>query len=422
MTTEFYSSTTPEHIDKFTFSKAASYLGKVFFILTFLLILTLPLFQMYTNTFLIPATNENRNLAAPPSLDKMQHPTEFISQGQKWFDDHYGFRDLLIRVKAEIDYRLFHVSDHVYIGKDDWLIYKDVIEVEQPLVNALTDKQLSMAMTNLAALRDYLAKRDIKLIVITTQLKDTFYPEFFPELAPMKRHNRFNDFREKMHAFPGITYIDATEILMKLKQKRPIFHKTDTHWNEPAAAEIAAILVDKIAAAENKPVPFWRVPLKIAERDFIGGESNSLPLFNAIIERGLFIDRTPPYTYTEKTNNKALVSITRMTSKKHNLLPPTLMYSDSFVGAMYKAGLPDHFSVLYSAHTDTPLSTVLTNLPSGTRYFVYQFIESKLIGLVYLFQQNGELISESEYKQRISSLIQTLQNGSRTSQLLPKTT
>ena len=61
-----------------------------------------------------------------------------------------------------------------------------------------------------------------------------------------------------------------------------------------------------------------------------------------------------------------------------NLLPPVVMFGNSFLDHYVTAGIQSYLSAVYRArNNDKNLSTVLTNLPDGTRYFVYNFLEPR---------------------------------------------
>jgi SGNH hydrolase-like domain, acetyltransferase AlgX len=343
----------------------------------FFVLLVLPLVQMATGFPRVPLLNENRKRERAPRLEEIVRPAAYISQAQKWFDDHYGYRDFLIRAKTQIDYSIFGVSDKVYIGKEGWLYLRNIIDREIPAEDAMTDADLRAVVKRFLELRDILQERGITLVVVTNQLKDKFYPEFLPYTGRRKMsHRRFDDFRTALHAIPGIIYIDSTEILESLKTERQIFHKTDLHWNDPAAAEVARILVNKIAEVEHLDVPFWRYPLKIKTEKMSGGEATFMPLFYPPNEQALFVaQKFPAVPYTYEIAKPPFEYIARLVGGE-NLLPPAVLCGDSFSDGMVRAGLVDHFQVLY--RTKSPPQDLISKLPFGVKYFIYQFIEVRL--------------------------------------------
>ena len=83
-----------------TFANRAGQIGISAIFFAFLL---LPGIQMVTGFPYISPLNENRIRARAPRFAEISGPVAFISQAQKWFSDHYGCRDWLIRAKTQID-------------------------------------------------------------------------------------------------------------------------------------------------------------------------------------------------------------------------------------------------------------------------------------------------------------------------------
>lgn len=355
--------------------------GRLAIIVAFVLMLALPLLQTMFHFASPRPVNENRELAPAPRWSDVLRPADFTLALQRWFQDHYGFRDLLIRLQTQLDYSVFGVSDRIHIGKNGWLYYRNVIDHEEPQIEAMTDRDLAATIASFAHLRDWLAARDIRFVVVTIQLKDRFYPEFLPITAEraLGRH-RFDDFRSHLHAVPGITYIDTTDTLLQLKQQRTIFHKTDFHWNDPAAFVITGQLVDAIAVAEHRPVPLWHQPLEIEQRDFSGGQANFMPLFRPPQEQALFLRLAAPDPNLQTMAvREPFEQITRMQGAAENLLGPTVVLSDSFFDGMIRAGLPDYFQSISRARIyHAPVDAVLRAIPEGTKTFILEFIEVSL--------------------------------------------
>ncbi len=350
----------------------------------FALLLLLPGLQMATRAIPVPPLDENRTAAALPALADLVDPAGFTRRLGTWFDDHYGFRTLLIRAKTQLDYSLFHTSDRIHVGRGGWLFYRSVIDQQEPAIEALGEPVLDQVVGSFARLRDWLAPRGIHLIVQTQQMKDRFYPETLPREAAFARsRHRFDDFRAKLATLPGITYLDTTPQLLALKAQRAVFHKTDFHWNDPAAFEAARTLVDTIAGLERRPLPFWNNELRITERRISGGEAMFMPLFHPPTESALFVQ--PTWDESRLTLDQAVPPfIWRFTAKDPDmgpggLLPATVIFGDSFTDGMTRSGLAMHFRQLsYARLYSVEFADVLRALPPGTRYLVVEFIEVAL--------------------------------------------
>jgi hypothetical protein len=354
--------------------------GRLAIVAAFLLLLVAPMIEMSTGLVPIEPLNENRDLAAAPQWRDLMRPIAFTSALQLWFRDNYGFRDLLIQLKTQMDYSLFNSSDRLHIGRDGWLFYRTVIDHEEAVVEAMSDAELDATTANFGRLRDWLGSRGIHLIVITNQLKDKFYPEYLPMTAAraLGRH-RFDDFRARLHKLPGITYIDTTDTLMLLKRQRPIFHKTDFHWNDPAAFVIGGQLVDAVAAIEHRPLPFFHNVLQIRVTDFSGGQAQFMPLFYPPHEQDLTVQPTWPDPHRVLTGGPPPFEFTSHTPPGGDLLPPITVFGDSFFDGIIGSGALDYFQFIARARLyHAPIEEVLRAIPSGTKFFVVQFIETAL--------------------------------------------
>ena len=356
------------------------------FVGLFFLLLVLPALQMATGAVRVAPLDENRSRAGFPDASALRRPSAYVAGLLAWFDDHYGFRDFLIRLKTQTDYSVFGASDRLHIGRDGFLFYRSMIDTSEVQVEALTDEQLDRAVRTFARLRDWSAARGIRLVVQTEQLKDKFYPEELPREAQFaRRRRRFDDFRAKLAALPGITYLDTTPLLIALKQVRPIYHKTDFHWNEPAAFAAAENLVDAIAALEGLALPFWTPKLRVVERPLSGGQALFMPLFRPPSETALFVDpdwddgaivwnaHVPPFEWEGAARDPA----------RRGLLPPTVFFGDSFVGGMRQAGLVSHFvDFRYAKLYGPTFEEVQRALPPDTKYLVVEFIEVSLLSWI----------------------------------------
>ena len=89
------------------------------FVLLFAAILAAPLLQMATHLVHEPLVDELRQphtISAPLGRLVAMDP-RLSDDVNGWFNDHFGLRSVLIRLKNEIDYQLFKTSDKVLIGR-----------------------------------------------------------------------------------------------------------------------------------------------------------------------------------------------------------------------------------------------------------------------------------------------------------------
>lgn len=344
----------------------------------FMLLLSLPAVQMVTGYPRLPAVVENRNLAPAPSLKSWVAVDKYTSDAVKWFNDHFGFRDFLIRAKTQIDYTVFGISTRVHVGKDGWFFYRSVMDVEKPKIELMLRKDADAVIEGTRHLANALSARGVKLIIIVAPMKDVYYSEHLPNTAKKLPDPRQVELLQgRFRAMKEIIFIDSEVILKEIAKKRNVFHKTDFHWNDPAAFEVARSLVNVIGKLEGKVNNVWTHQLEIEEKSFSGGEASFMPIFFPPKERGLFVKQnwiTPPFNYQEKQAPfEWIYEIKEPTG--HELLPITVV-GDSFFDGMSRSGIGVYFKKIYKAKfTDIGVAELAKSLPTDSKYLLLEFIE-----------------------------------------------
>ena len=338
----------------------------------------LPIAQMVVGFHLPNTVDENRKLALPPFFHSLQTLDQFAAEGVKWFNDNYGFRDLLIRTKTQIDYSIFGISTKVYIGKEGWLFYRSVMDVQKPLIDRLLLKESDAVINGTRKLAKTLDSKGIKLVILMTPMKDVYYSSYLPYgIKSLPSPRQVELLEARFRSMDEIIFIDSSLILKELSRHRNVFHKTDFHWNDPAAFEVAKILVDDLAKQEGKAMPFWTHKLEIVERKLTGGEASFMPIFLSPSENGLFVKQNwiqPPFKLFE--NSKPFVYIYEAQGDIKNDLQPITVLGDSFFDGMIRSGMWDYFKKVYRANwNSTDLNEILRNLPKDTKYLLLEFTE-----------------------------------------------
>ncbi|MBL8113413.1 MAG: hypothetical protein JNK60_11040, partial [Acidobacteria bacterium] len=296
----------------------------------FLLVLVAPGLQSLTGAFAIPVLDENRSRASRPVFTwhgVLSGDAPFGKQYEKYFDDHYGFRDFLIRAKHQIDFTVFHRSDEVLIGRDGYLFYRSVTEQQQLAQDLAWEGSKARLWKNLHDLHDHFAARGILFVVLPLPNKNTLYPELLPSWTIKRpKVTAFHHLRA-MLAKGDLPWVDAYQTLVDVKRDGQLFHRTDFHWNDVAAAFVGRALVDELGRRTDTGVR-WDVPVDRAPLvRFSGGEALSLGLFTPPREdtwvspprmsgRSRCEDRRDPFIYVCKLRRE--VQGTLLT-----LLPPT---------------------------------------------------------------------------------------------------
>lgn len=359
------------------------------FIVLFGAVLALPMVLTITDTELTEPLEENRVRAPFPELASCDIKLfdGCHKQVDGWFNDNYQPRDLLIKLKTQVDYSVFSISDKVHIGLDNWLFYRSVMDVEKVAVERITQEKFDGLLAEFDALDRYLKNKGIQLIVLPIPLKNAIYPELVPRSSPnLPEDGRYHELREWLAGHESILTIDAYQHMLERKEDARVFHKTDFHWNDPGGFLYAEKLVNMLWHYQSgEPTALWEQTLTIEERPFSGGQANFLPLLSAPEEQGLFLDVTwdhpkgihdhnPAeelwdYTYNGKGDRRA-----------H--LGTTVVIGDSFFDAMRRSGIDAYFSTVFKANNDArKFGEVYENIPEGTQFLILEFIEVSMFGL-----------------------------------------
>lgn len=373
-------------------------MARIVFVLGFIAVLWLPLAAMQSGFSGATALAENRKLAPLPQLSSWRNLDQSAKDGVKWFDDHFGFRDILVRAKTQIDYSVLGISSRIHLGTDGWLFYRSVMDVEKPATELMLRGQGELGratdqaavLAGARALAHKLAARGVQLIVMVAPMKDQYYGNYLPHTArQLPQPRQITALQEHLKQIPELIYLDSEPILRKAAQSRTVFHRTDFHWNAPAAFEVSQVLVNRLGQLEGRARPVWQHPLEIERRAFSGGEASFMPLFFPPTEQGLFVKPNwvePAHQLLRKQGPFEWVYKNRQPQSAP--LGTMVVLGDSFFDAMGESGTQIYFSNLYRARaSDTNLNAVLAALPPDTRYFFLEFIEVSNSAMTDLAQQ-----------------------------------
>ncbi len=358
-------------------------------VLAFAAVFLMPTFQWMTGVLPDSPLDEKRLAAPEPVWSQAGDLTEYLLGWQTWFNDRYPGRNLLIRAQTQIDFSLFAYSSQVHIGRNGWLFYRSVLDVQKPAFETLPEEELEAAVRNVRQLRDYLVDQGVFPLFLDNQLKDEFYGEMLPWSAPRRTSESQYHRSRRLEEELGQHYLDPTPILKNVAERRAIFHRTDFHWNDPAAFEVARRIVDILATEAGPPVQGWRWELEIETEVFAGGQSSFLPLFWPATEEGLFVKPSwPSRDVRHGFNEGPFEYVYAVAEPQPGDLPRTVVFGDSFFDGILRSGFAEHFAALHRARPNAvPLEEVVATLPEGTRFVVIQAIEA---GIAEWYRGNRE--------------------------------
>lgn len=157
-------------------------------------------------------------------------------------------------------------STQVLLGKEDWLFYKST-EDGDPIsdfqgINHYDEATMQAVADKLTNERNQFANYGIDFYILSIPNKSSVYPEYMPDTIERKDTTSRTDLLMKyLEENTDLNVVDAKPTLVKAKKKKPVYYKSDTHFNQIGAFVTVQALKDKIDGKTDslKDVKFDKV-------------------------------------------------------------------------------------------------------------------------------------------------------------------
>jgi alginate O-acetyltransferase complex protein AlgJ len=231
-------------------------------IVLFIAVLWIPLAGMALDLDRDDPSDENRTPAAWPALTWDWRSFREMPEGlTRYFEDHFAFRQRLVRWQAAARLRAFGVSssDAVINGRDGWLFYADDGALDDYAeAPPFTDAELEVWRRTLQDTSDWLRAQGIPYLFVISPDKHVVYPEFMPRAIRPTAISRIDQLVEHLRRHSTVRVLDLRPALLAGKEHERIYHRTDTHWNDRGAF----IGYQQIVQALAPDVPGLRPPAR----------------------------------------------------------------------------------------------------------------------------------------------------------------
>lgn len=327
------------------------------------------------------AVQELRPLTAFPSLWQggAMDIEKNYARFEKWFADHVGLRNLMIRAKNEIDYRLFRSSSRVYFGRDDQLFGRNIADIELPATERILDAPEKVEAVYHGAVRfsEKLKAQGITPLFVAPVQKQYFTGDSLPFFAPrLPEASNFMKLYERLNNSPDLHFVDVVGIIRAKQAEIPTYYRQDFHWTDLTALSVAAATVNRIAALEGSKNG-WRHPLEIQYEPFVGSEAR----FSALLSAGAL--QEPILKKTWKDRHAVVQHDPKLSGLEfetgmlddEELLPPTCMFGNSFSDGMLRAGIIEHFRRFTKLDRALPLQEVPRLVQGKCKYLIVQVLD-----------------------------------------------
>ena len=205
----------------------------IVFLSVFFVFLFLPLSYVSEDDV---SERENRVFSAHPHLwggETLNY--QYGRQFEKWFNDHFFGRDMLISLYMNIQKVVDGKgNNHVMVGSKNWLYSATsfVVSMYQN-TNLFSEKELQTAGSKMEEFVDEAHRHGVKEVYFYfSPDKETLYPEFYPayitKQGNVSRLQQLISFLHNKH--PRLKVLNYTSVLEKVKGKgEQIFCKTGSH-------------------------------------------------------------------------------------------------------------------------------------------------------------------------------------------------
>ncbi len=355
----------------------------------FVALICLPTLRSLTQPSPAQVGAENRPPAPAPEWRwKPEVLTVFPAKFEAFFDDRFGYRDLLVRWLSLARVRWLHTSPSakVVVGKKGWLYYTETpVGRDYDSVRPFTGEELAYWKQTLEQRRDWLAARGMRYYFVIAPDKQTIYPEMLPAaLRPRHGSVRLDQLQAYLRAHSDFRILDLRAPLLEAKDRERLFCLTDSHWNDHAAylayRSLMATLAESFPGMEALPRAAF-VEGRIPGR---GGDlARMLGLGDRYREEYLVLNpRTPRRAHPAPLDPQWHVPEWRwpvLTERPGPQLPRAVMFRDSFAACMIPF-LSEHFRRIFyyrEEPTEFEFDVVEREKPD---LVIQETVERKLLG------------------------------------------
>lgn len=303
--------------------------------------------------------SENRTPAPAPGWpSNVWGLREFPGKFDAWVNDHFGFRQRLLRWNAMLKVEVLGVSPtpNVILGKQRWLFLgKDVYDrgfrvlEEHRKLDPYTPEGLTAAQRILRERAAWLHARGVRYLLVLMPNKETIYPELLPDyVTRVGATSRLDQLLLALGDDPRLRIVDVRSTLLDAKAKERVYDTTGTHWNQRGAFVADRVVAEHLA----RWFPAVRVPSstnvrRYAEQTDGGGLAILLGMPDVFRETQLRLDvlagQRARLTNQVYRPDYPLFREPFASWTGANDLPRAVVFHDSAVLAMRKY-LAEHFS------------------------------------------------------------------------------
>lgn len=325
--------------------------------LIFLLLLLLPIMDGLFHVIPESPLVEKRKIAGKPEL-RFDSLSDYPDLYTSYYNDHFSGRGHLIFWNNFLEYKLFGLSaiPKVLVGKEGWLFLGQTVVRSGTIdyfrnFSPFTDEDLEQWKELFEQRYKWLDARDIRYMVVIAPNKNTIYPEFMPgNIRKAHSYSRLDQLIDYLDTFSSVHLVDLRPVLLEAKKQRPVYSRTDTHWNDYGAYIAYREIMRHISRyfKEAQPIPLSQYSINTVNS--AGGDLAQMLSLHLDVMREDKIELRPRFSPQARGGNlENLAAFVRRSYREraNAPLPNIIMVHDSFYQKL-RPFLSEHFSrILY---------------------------------------------------------------------------
>ncbi len=273
-----------------------------FYILIFLLILSVPLIQMKFGLLTqeeLYGSEIKTNL--PTITIKNWHEGEWQSQFSDWFAQNFNLKSLLVKIDNQINYELFQEisaksNSPVILGRNNYLFEKGYIDSLNnrdvvPLTELVEQVEQYMLLT------EELLKRNITLLLLIAPTKASHHRDLIPDKYLLQEKYRQPTNYERIVPLlkeRNAIYIDGHELFKdwQKESEHTLFATGGTHWGYVGLCKLNQELIRVLTQMTKKNILNINCEPTVIEEELYSANRDLLNLAN-LLDESDFITPTP---------------------------------------------------------------------------------------------------------------------------------
>ena len=274
-------------------------------------------------------TAENRRPAEFPSLTTQDGAlnTEFFSGFDRWFNEHFAFRNELVAADSKLLGTVFGSSaeDQVIYGTDGWLYYASTLE-DYTGSGCMTERERFNLKHNLEITLDWAKDRGVALVLTVPPNKNTLYGDHMPYYDSMIADPAHTlDYLSEICGEINLPYADLYALFKN--ESETLYLKRDSHWNGKGALLAYNCIMERTKETLGIDYEDYSDAAATRAKDADGDLNRMLYTFYGEKEMDIHYDIEQRYSYITDTESVEDAWIQTKTSGKTGSL---LMFRDSF--------------------------------------------------------------------------------------------